>query len=130
MPRMQSERPTSRVPLALQFRRGLLIAIAALGCGGLLSACGSSKGSTETSGGGAKANVNTTKVAASIEQTILEKRHLHSTVVCPAAMPAEVGRTFECIATITSAKAPHATTKTPFVVTIQSPRGYVTYVGK
>lgn len=126
---MQSERPTSRVPLALQFRRGLVVAIAALGCGGLLSACGSSKSSSETSGG-AKGTVDTVKVAASIEQTILEKRHLHSTVVCPAAMPAEVGRTFECIATITSAKAPHTTTKTPFVVTIQSPRGYVTYVGK
>jgi hypothetical protein len=93
-----------------------------------VSACGSSKGSSE--GTKPEANVDTAKVALSIEQTLLKKRHLKSTVVCPAPMPAVVGSTFECIASIAAAKAPHAVTKTPFVVTIQTPRGFVTYAGK
>jgi len=92
-----------------------------------MSACGSSK-SGETPG--AKANVDTARVALSIEQTILSKRHLHSAVTCPAPMPAVPGNTFECIASVKAAKAPHTVSKTPFLVTIQNARGYVTYVGK
>ena len=76
------------------------------------------------------ANEDTAKVALSIEQTILSKRHLKSTVSCPAPMPAAPGNTFECTASIQAAKPPHAISKTQFVVTIQSPRGYVTYVGR
>jgi hypothetical protein len=93
-----------------------------------VSACGGSSSTSE--GTTPKANVDTPKVAVSIEQTILTKRHLKSTVVCPAPMPAVVGSTFECIASVTAAKAPHTVTKTPFVVTIQSPRGFVTFVGR
>jgi hypothetical protein len=128
MRRMQSERPTPKVKPAGRFSRSALVTIVAIACVALVSACGSSKSSSESSG--PKANVDTAKVATSIEQTILAKRGLHSTVVCPAAMPAEVGRTFECIASVTAAKPPHTVTKTPFVVTIRSARGYVTYEGK
>jgi hypothetical protein len=101
----------------------------ALACAALVSACGSSKSSTESSNA-AKTNVDTARVAVSIEQTILAKRRLHAKVVCPTAVPAVPGATFECIATTTATKAPHAAVKTPFVVTIQNTRGYVTYVGK
>jgi hypothetical protein len=74
--------------------------------------------------------VDTAKVATSIEQTLLAKRHLKATVACPAPMPAVPGNTFECVASVEAAHAPHTVTKTPFVVTIQTPRGYVTYAGK
>jgi len=94
----------------------------------LVSACGSSKSSSESSST-AKTNVDTARVALSIEQTIAAKRHLKATVVCHSAVPAVKGKTFECIATTTNAttKAP---VKTPFIVTIQNGRGYVTYEGK
>lgn len=99
--------------------------VAALACAALVSACGgSSSSSTPTT------TVNSAQVAASIEETVLKKSHLHVTVVCPAAVPAEKGRTFECVATGKSTAPPHAVTKTPFLVTIQNNRGYVTYVGK
>ena len=130
---MQIEYPTLRVRRVLRaervvsLRRGAIVAIAALSCAALVSACGSSKSSTEST---AKTNVDTAKVALSIEQTILAKRRLHAKVVCPAAVPAVTGATFECVATSTGTNPPHTVTKTPFVVTIQNPRGYVTYVGK
>jgi hypothetical protein len=108
-------------------RRLVTAAITTLACAALVSACGSSSSSSE--GTAPKANVDTPKVALSIEQTILTKLHLKSKVVCPAPMPAVPGSTFECIATSTNPKT-HAVTKTPFVVTIQTPRGFVTYVGK
>jgi H2-forming N5,N10-methylenetetrahydromethanopterin dehydrogenase-like enzyme len=93
----------------------------------LVSACG---GSSSTSSTAPTTTVNTAQVARSIEGTVLEKRHVHVTAVCPAAVPAEKGKTFECIATGRGTKPPHAVTKTPFLVTIQSDRGYVTYAGK
>jgi secreted PhoX family phosphatase len=125
---MQTERPTLRVVRAVPFRRGAVVAIAALACAALVSACGSSKTSTESST--AKTKVDTARVALSIEQTVLAKRGIHAKVACPTEVPAVPGATFECIATSTAAKPPHAVSKTPFVVTIQSTRGYVTYVGK
>ena len=95
----------------------------ALACTALISACGSSSFTP------AKTNVETQRVALSIQQSILAKRHLHATVSCPPTVPAEKGRTFVCIATVASAKQPPTFTKTPFTVTVQSNRGYVTYVG-
>ena len=126
---MQIEHSTLSCPrtVAVRLRRGASVAITALVCAALASACGSSKNSSE--GTTPKANVDTPKVALSIEGTILEKRHLKSTVTCPAPMPAVPGNTFECIATLTNPKT-HAVSKAPFVVTIQSARGYVTYVGR
>lgn len=102
-------------------------AVAALACAALISACGSS--STSSTSTTAK-NLNTAQVAASIEQSILKERHLHAKVVCPTAVATEVGKTFECVATATATKPPFVVTKTPFVVTIQTTKGYVTYVGK
>jgi hypothetical protein len=123
---MQIEQPTSRIMRAASPPRGAICAITALACAALLSACGSSSSSTE----GAKANVDTAKVALSIEQTLAVKRHVKSTVTCPAPMPAVPGSTFECVALVQAAKAPHTVTREPFVVTVQSSRGYVTYAGK
>jgi Domain of unknown function (DUF4333) len=100
---------------------------AALASVALISACGSSK-STATSP--AKTNVDTARVARSIEQSITTQRHLRSTVVCPTAVPQEKGRTFKCFATTRTIKKPVKVGRTTFVVTIQNKNGYVTYVGK
>ena len=123
---MPIERPILRVARAGSPRRGSIAAITALAFAALASACGSSSNSPPTP----KTNLNTTRVAVSIQQTVLEKRHLHATVTCPPVVPQEKGRTFECIAEIRAKKPPHAVTKTPFLVTIQTDRGYVTYVGE
>jgi hypothetical protein len=106
-------------------RRGGTAAITTLACAALVSACGSSKGSSSS-----PSNLDTARVARSIEGAVLEKRKLHATVTCPERVPQEAGRTFECVATIRATKPPHAVTRTPFVVTIQNNRGYVTYVGR
>lgn len=124
---MHLKPPTSDTPPALRGARVATVAATALACVALVSACG---GSSSTSATPATTTVNTSQVAASIKETVLAKRHLHVTVVCPAAVPAETGKTFECIATGPSITPPHAVSKTPFLVTIQSNKGYVTYVGK
>ncbi len=103
-------------------------ALATLACAALISACGSS--GSKSSSGAAKTNLNTTRVAESIEQSILAQRHLTATVTCPPLVVQEAGRTFECVATIPNAKQPSKPTKTPFIVTIHNSKGYVTYVGK
>ena len=102
------------------------IALALLACGGLLAACGSSKSSTSKG----KTNLDTARVARSIEQSILTQRHLRSKVVCPTSVPQEKGRKFECVATTETVKRPVKVGKTPFVVTVQNDNGYVTYEGK
>jgi hypothetical protein len=105
------------------------LALVALACAALaIGACGSSSSSTSTTG--ANGTVDTARVAASIEQSILKERKLTSKVTCPASMPAEKGKTFECVAITHSLAPPHNEIKTPFLVTIQSNRGYVTYEGK
>jgi Domain of unknown function (DUF4333) len=118
----------SRTPKIVRLRSanagGVLVA---LGCAALISACGSSKSSTTSH---QKANLNTARVASSIEQSILAQRHLRSTVVCPPAVPQEKGRTFECVATTRTITKPVKVGRTPFVVTIQNNAGYVTYAGK
>jgi hypothetical protein len=103
-------------------------AVSLLACATFVSACGSSKSSSTSTT--AKTNLNTARVARSIEESILAQRHRHSTVICPVAVAQEKGKTFECVATVTSATKPPKTTKTPFVVTIQNANGYVTYEGK
>jgi len=120
--------PTSpTVARVLRARRGGIVAVAALACAALISACGSSSSTTTST---TAKNLNTARVALSIEQSILKERHLHAKVVCPTAVAQEAGKTFECVATSTSTKAPFVVTKTPFVVTIHNSKGYVTYVGK
>src|ERR1700680_4084045 len=121
---MHIEPPTPSAARGLRAPRAATVAVTALACAALMSACGSSSTSS------AKTNLDTARVALSIEQTVLAKRHVHATVVCPSAVPQEAGRTFECVATTTATKPPHAVVKTPFVVTIQNSKGYVTYVGK
>jgi Domain of unknown function (DUF4333) len=105
--------------------RGAIVAIGALALAALISACGSSS-SKEAPG----KPVDTSRVALSIKDTIREKRHLTSTVACPAAVTAAKGKTFVCTATVRSAKKPYTYKKTPFTVTVQNDRGYVTYVGE
>lgn len=123
---MHIEPPTPTIARLHRARRTAGMAVAAVACAVLASACGSSSSSSST----ATSPVNTTQVALSIEQSILTKRHIHATVSCPATVASEPGRTFVCIATSRSAKAPFTVTKTPFKVTVQSTRGYVTYVGE
>ena len=127
---MHIEPPTpriSRIPRiarVVRNRRGAIVPVTALACAALISACGSSSKSPP------KTNLDTAHVALSIERSILSDRHLHAKVVCPAAVPQEKGKTFECTATTRGVKKPFAVTTTPFVVTIQNSSGYVTYVGK
>jgi len=121
--------PTSSIARVVRARRGAVVAVAALACAALMSACGSSSSSSSKSSTSTKA-VNTTQVARAIEESVLKERHIHATVVCPSAVAAVKGQTFECIATSTSTTKPPVVSKTPFVVTVQTSAGYVTYVGK
>jgi hypothetical protein len=110
------------------------MALAALAGAALLSACGSSSSKTSTEGGSASgAHLNTARIALSIEQSILKERHIHAKVSCPAVVAQETGKTFTCIATNTTTVTPTGgkpttrTVTTPFTVTVQNNRGYVTY---
>jgi hypothetical protein len=123
---MQIEPSTPRLARGPGIRRGITVAVTALGCAALASACGSSSSSSSTP----SKPVDTAKVALSIEQTVLAKRHAHVKVVCPPTEASEPGKTFECVATARSTKPPFVETKTPFVVTIQNRIGYVTYASK
>jgi hypothetical protein len=116
---------------AVRWRAGrghILAALALVGAAAFLSACGSKSSTTTTSEEGKR--LDTARVAASIEESVLKERNIHATVVCPNTVVIQKGKSFECIATSTSPKPPHNTVKTPFIVTIQTNRGYVTYVGK
>jgi allophanate hydrolase subunit 2 len=131
---MQIEPPTHRSPRLIRAKGGALTALAALAGAALLSACGSSSSKTSTEAGSASgAHLNTARVALSIEQSILKERHIHAKVSCPAVVPQETGKTFTCIATNTTTVTPkggkptRTTVTTPFTVTIQNNRGYVTY---
>jgi len=123
--------PTSSISRAISRAvrgpRGALLAASALACAALLSACGSS---SSTTGSTATKPVNSSQVERSIEESVLRERHIQTTVVCPAAVPAKKGQTFECIATSHSTTKPSTESKTPFIVTVQNSAGYVTYVGK
>ena len=116
---------------AVGARRGGVVAVTALACVALMSACGSS--SPSTSSAPAKTNLDTARVEVSIEQSILSERHIHAKVTCPAVVPQEQGRKFACIATTYKGKTPTGKTptgKTPFAVTVQNDKGYVTYQAK
>jgi hypothetical protein len=125
---MHIEPSTTRIARVGGARRGAIVAIAALACAALVSACGSSASSTSSTS--APANLNVARVQRSIEANILSQRHLHATVTCPAVVPQELGKVFECIATTHSTTKPSVEGRTPFVVTIKNKSGYVTYVGK
>jgi hypothetical protein len=93
-------------------------AIAALACTTLISACGSSSKKPPA----AARHLNTTRVAISIEQSILKQRHRHAKVSCPAVVLQEAGRNFDCVASMSKG------VKTTFAVT-QGNNGNVTYQG-
>lgn len=93
----------------------------------LLVTQGSSTPTTKPTAG---TTMNTTTVANSIRASILAQRSLHSVVQCPGREPQEPGVTFTCTALTHRLSAPHAVVRTPFVVTVQSSRGYATYVGR
>jgi hypothetical protein len=125
-----TESPTPRSARRIRARGAAVVA--ALAGAALLSACGSSSSSTSTSGSSPTTDLNTARIAKSIEESILKERHIHAKVSCPAVVPQETGKTFTCIATSTSTttkggKATSATVTTPFTVTVQNSRGYVTY---
>jgi len=125
----QTEPPTPTSARLLRARHGALAALAALAGAALLSACGSSSSSSSSSG----KTLDTARIALSIEDSILSERHIHAKVTCPASVPQEQGKTFTCIATSTTTtttkgkKPTSVTTTTPFTVTEQNSKGYVTY---
>jgi hypothetical protein len=131
MPAMLMNPPPVKSRTAVRRRAGrghILAAVALAGAAAFLSACGSKSSTSTTSEEGKR--LDTARVAASIEESVLKERNIHATVICPNTVVIEKGKSFECIATSKSPKAPHNTIKTPFIVTIQTNRGYVTYVGK
>jgi hypothetical protein len=69
---MHIQATTPRTAGRVAARRGAMLAAAALTGAALLSACGSSGSSGTTSGG----NLDTARVALSIEQSILSERHI------------------------------------------------------
>lgn len=108
---------------AVRARRGAAVALTMLGCAGVIGACGSSD-SSSSSTSARTIDLNTRHVAHAIEQSILIQRHVHAAVSCPAAIVQEKGKSFVCIATTHNGKG---TSRTPFAVTQQNDRGYVTY---
>ena len=119
---------TPRAVTVVQARRGAIVAVTALACAALLSACGGSSSSSTSST--STTNLDTARVAKSIEASVLSERHLHVTVTCPVTVPQETGRTFVCTAVGHTTTKPSTVTKTPFTVTIQNTKGYVTYKGE
>jgi Domain of unknown function (DUF4333) len=111
-----------RIALVVRARRGAVVAVTALACAALMSACGSSTSSTSSAPSGT--NLNIAQIQASIEESIFNKKHLRTKVACPAVVPMEKGNSFVCIATTSKG------VKTPFGVTQQNNRGYVTYAAK
>lgn len=120
--RASSSQPTR----AGAFSRGIVVSAVAVACAGLIAACGSSGSSTTST---AKTYIDVARVERSIRQSIFSQRHLRATVVCPTRVVQKPGN-FACIATTYSVKKPRREIKTPFLVTIQNSRGYVTYIGK
>src|ERR1700676_2787339 len=118
---------TPRTVTVVQASRGAIVAITALACAALLGACGGSSSSTTST---PTTNLDTARVAKSIEQSVLTQRHLHVKVTCPVTVPQAAGRTFVCTATGHSTTKPPKVTTTPFTVTIQNSKGYVTYKGE
>jgi hypothetical protein len=86
-----------------------LIALALAGTG--LAACGSSTPKI----------LDTERVERAIEQTVLEKRHLKTTVSCPSGIQQKKGVVFRCVAKFKGGQ-------TPFVVT-EDENGAVHYAG-
>jgi hypothetical protein len=119
-----SSGPFQAGPIAGFARRGALLAAAGLASATLLGACGSSSTSPSTPATGKKLDM--ARVSAAIEESILLKRHLHSTVTCPAGIEQKAGNDFTCYATgtIGKKKTPY---RTPFQVTQVNNNGYVTY---
>jgi hypothetical protein len=125
MPGMHIETTTPTVARVPRARRRASVALAAVACASLLGACGSS---SSTSSSSTATSLDTHRVALSIQRSILEKRHLQATVSCPTSVHQEQGATFQCVATTHSASG--TVSKTPFKVTVQNSKGYVTYVGE
>ena len=101
--------------------RGSAAVVAALATAIAMSACGSSTSSTSSTS--VKTNLNTPHVERAIEQSILNERHVHATVICPKVVPQEKGHNFTCIARV-------GKKTTPFTVVQQNNGGYVTYQAK
>src|SRR5256885_9763884 len=104
-------RPESPNPRAARACGRVVAVLTLLALAAVLSACGSNSSSKSTK----TVNVDTAKVARSIEQSIFAQRQLRAKVVCPAAVPQEQGRTFECVASTPNAKNPKRTVTTQFV---------------
>lgn len=96
-------------------------------CALAIGACGSSSSTTSGNIPAEKIKLNTAHVAHAIEQSVLQQRHVHASVLCPKSVPQEKGHHFVCVATVTTGKKP---TSTPFAVIVQNDKGYVTYKGE
>lgn len=92
-------------------RQLLLIPALAIALG--LAACG---------GSSRPKILDTERIERAIEQSVLQKRHLHAQVSCPAGIEQKKGVVFRCTAVYKSGQ-------NPFVVTQDDSRGAVHWVG-
>jgi len=107
-------------------RRSLALAGAALATVAI-AACGGSKSSESTAPTGKQLNMHT--VIASIEESFLEKRHIHAKITCPTSEEQRQGNNFTCEATGFTGTG---TNRKPFTVHVAVTQvnnsGYVKYV--
>lgn len=107
--------------------RVIAVSLVTLVCAVAIGACGSSSSTSSSNIPAEKTKLNTAHVARAIELSVLHQRHVNANVICPRSIPQEKGRHFVCIATVSAGKKP---TTTPFAVTEQNDKGYVTYKGE
>lgn len=91
----------------------------------LISACGSSSSPPSSSTATStvpKAHLNTPRIELAIAQSVLQKRHIHVRVFCPAVVLQQQGRNFHCLI-----KRHGSSESIPVAVTQQNDSGYVTY---
>jgi hypothetical protein len=87
-----------------------IVAIVLVGAGA--SGCGSSRPKI----------LDTERVERAIERSVLQKRHLKTTVSCPSGIEQKKGLAFRCIATYKGGR-------TPFLVKEDDAKGSVHYKG-
>jgi Domain of unknown function (DUF4333) len=89
----------------------LILIVVALAAAGL-TGCGSSRPKI----------LDTERIERAIERSVLEKRHLRTTVSCPSGIEQKKGLRFRCIATYKGGR-------TPFEVKQDDAKGSVHYTG-
>jgi hypothetical protein len=115
----------SRAPRARGARHHRALALGAAAITAVsLAACGGSKEGGKT---GKQLNMHT--VIASIEESFLEKRHIHAVIKCPTSEEQRTGNNFTCVATgFTGTGSSRKPFTVHVAVTQVNDKGYVKYI--